>query len=134
MERQCSNARAIADKLSRDPRVKRVYYPALNEPKEKLERMLRPPHGGALVSIVPKNDSRQGAFRFMDALQLCVRATSLGDVFSTALHPATASHREMPPSRRAKLGITDGLVRISAGIEDVDDLLADLENALAASE
>jgi cystathionine beta-lyase/cystathionine gamma-synthase len=85
------------------------------------------------VSIVPANDSRQGAFRFMDALQVCVRATSLGDVFSTALHPATASHREMPPSRRKKLGITDGLVRISAGIEDVDDLLADLDNALAAS-
>jgi cystathionine beta-lyase/cystathionine gamma-synthase len=133
MERQCSNARTIAEKLSRDPRVKHIYYPSLNEPKEKLERTLRAPHGGALVSIVPANDSREGAFRFMDALQVCVRATSLGDVFSTALHPATASHREMPPSRRKKLGITDGLVRISAGIEDVDDLLADLDNALAAS-
>ena len=133
MERQCCNARTIAETLSGDPRVKQVFYPTLNEPKDKLERMLRPPHGGALVSIVPANDSRDGAFRFMDALQLCVRATSLGDVFSTALHPATASHREMPPSRRKKLGITDGLVRISAGIENVEDLLADLDNALEAA-
>lgn len=133
MERQCSNARRIAETLAQDPRVKRVYYPSLAETQEKLARMLRPPHGGALLSIVPQNDSREGAFRFMDALQLCVRATSLGDVFSTALHPATASHREMPPSRRHKLGISDGLVRISAGIEDVEDLLTDLDAALAAA-
>jgi cystathionine beta-lyase/cystathionine gamma-synthase len=133
MERQCANARAIAEKLSRDPRVKQIYYPSLNESKKKLERILRPPHGGALLSVVPKNDSREGAFRFMDALRVCVRATSLGDVFSTALHPATASHREMPPSRRKKLGISDGLVRISAGIEDVEDLLADIDGALTAA-
>jgi len=133
MQRQCENARKIAETLAKDKRVKKVYYPALNEPREKLERMLRPPHGGALLSIVPANDSREGAFHFMDALQLCVRATSLGDVFTTALHPATASHREMPPSRRHKLGISDGLVRLSVGIEDVDDILTDLDRALEAA-
>jgi cystathionine beta-lyase/cystathionine gamma-synthase len=133
MERQCNNARTIAGTLAKDKRVKKVYHPALNEPKQKLARMLRSPHGGALLSIVPANDSRDGAFRFMDALQLCVRATSLGDVFTTALHPATASHREMPPSRRHKLGISDGLVRLSVGIEDVEDILADLDCALDAA-
>jgi len=69
----------------------------------------------------------------MDALKLCVRATSLGDVFTTALHPATASHRDVPPARRQKLGVTDGLVRISAGIENVADILADIDQALKAA-
>lgn len=129
-DRQCSNARRIADALTKNERVKRVYYPALCETPERLTRILRPPHAGALVSFALADDTRDGAFRFMNALKLCVRATSLGDVFTTALHPATASHRDVPPSRRQKLGVTDGLVRISAGIENLDDVLADIEQAL----
>ena len=66
----------------------------------------------------------------MDALGLCVRATSLGDVFTGVLHPATASHREVAPARRRQLGISDGLVRISVGIEAVTDIIADIEQAL----
>jgi cystathionine beta-lyase/cystathionine gamma-synthase len=66
----------------------------------------------------------------MDALRLCVRATSLGDVFTGVLHPATASHREVAPARRKRLGIRDGLVRISLGIEDAGDIIADIEQAL----
>jgi O-acetylhomoserine (thiol)-lyase len=62
-----------------------------------------------------------------------VRSTSLGDVFTSALHPATASHRDVAPARRRALGIADGLVRLSIGIEHVDDLLADLNQALDAS-
>lgn len=131
-ERQCSNARRIAETLSHDKRVQRVYYPGLCEKSERLSRILRGGHAGALVSFVLAEDSRDAAFRVMDALQLCVRATSLGDVFTTALHPATASHRDVPPARRQKLGVTDGLVRISAGIENVDDILADIDQALNA--
>jgi cystathionine beta-lyase/cystathionine gamma-synthase len=94
--------------------------------------MLRAPHAGALVSVELREQTRAAAFRFMDALRLCVRSTSLGDVFTSVLHPATASHRDLAPARRQQLGITDGLVRISVGIEDIADITADIEQALAA--
>jgi cystathionine beta-lyase/cystathionine gamma-synthase len=68
----------------------------------------------------------------MDALKLCVRSTSLGDVFTSVLHPATASHRDLSPARRQHLGITAGLVRMSVGIESVADIIADIDQALAA--
>ena len=66
----------------------------------------------------------------MNRLRLCVRSTSLGDVFTGVLHPATSSHREVAPARRKRLGISDGLVRISVGIEDIRDIIADIEQAL----
>ncbi|PYS84286.1 MAG: hypothetical protein DMF70_05580, partial [Acidobacteria bacterium] len=94
------------------------------------KRVLREPHAGALVSVALKENSRAAAFRFMDALQLCVRSTSLGDVFTSALHPATASHRDLSPARRKELGISDGLVRISVGIESINDIIADIQQAL----
>ena len=131
-QRQCLNARQIAETLSQDSRIQRVFYPSLCEKPEQIARTLQSPYAGALVSIILKEDSREAAFRFMDALKLCVRATSLGDVFTTVLHPATASHRDVPPARRQKLGIVDGLVRISAGIENVSDILADINQALSA--
>ena len=114
MERQCDNARKLAARLREHPRIARVHY-----------------HGmGALVSIEIKDSGQAEAFRFMDALQLCVRSTSLGDVFTSVLHPATASHRDLIPARRQELGIGDGLVRISFGIEHSDDIIADVEQAL----
>src|SRR2546430_10777345 len=88
---------------------------------------------GGLISIELKDNSREAAFGFMDALKLCVRATSLGDVFTSVLHPATASHRDLSPERRSELGISDGLIRISVGIENVNDIIADIEQALAAA-
>jgi cystathionine gamma-synthase/methionine-gamma-lyase len=133
LDRQCSNARRLAERLAAHPRVRRVHYPGLNsstEAAEVLSRMLRAPHAGALVAIELVEDSFDAAFRFMDALGLCVRSTSLGDVFTGVLHPATSSHREVAPARRRRLGIADGLVRISVGIEDVDDIVADIEQAL----
>jgi len=77
-----------------------------------------------------QENTRESAFRFMDALTLCVRSTSLGDVFTGVLHPATASHREMAPKRRLQLGITEGLVRISVGLEDIVDIIEDIRQAL----
>jgi cystathionine beta-lyase/cystathionine gamma-synthase len=85
-----------------------------------------------LVSIELKDDSRAAAFDFMDSLQVCVRSTSLGDVFTSVLHPATASHRDLLPARRRELGISDGLIRISIGIENVKDIIADIEQALGS--
>jgi cystathionine beta-lyase/cystathionine gamma-synthase len=66
----------------------------------------------------------------LNALELCVRATSLGDVYTLVSHSASSSHRELSPKKRADLGITEGLVRISVGIEDAQDIIADIENAL----
>jgi cystathionine gamma-synthase/methionine-gamma-lyase len=116
MERQCQNAQNLASRLSENANVARVHYPGL----------------GALVSIELREGTKDAAFRFMDALQLCVRSSSLGDVFTSVLHPATASHRDMLPARRNEIGIVDGLVRISVGIESVDDIIADIEQALSA--
>jgi len=129
MDRHCENARALAARLSENPRISHVYYPGRGETAK---RVLREPHAGALVSIELKDNSREAAFRFMDALRLCVRSTSLGDVFTSVLHPATASHRDLSPARRQQLGIIDGLVRISVGIESINDIIADIEQALEA--
>ena len=127
VDRHCENARALAERLRKNPRIRRVYYAGEGKIAK---RVLREPHAGALVSIELKDNSRAAAFRFMDALQLCIRSTSLGDVFTSALHPATASHRDLAPARRKELGISDGLVRISVGIESIGDVIADIEQAL----
>ena len=131
MERHCENAEALAARLQSDSQVARVYYPGLSS-HDSQHVILRESLFGALVSIELKDTSREAAFRFMDALKLCVRSTSLGDVFTSVLHPATASHRDLSPSRRREWGITDGLIRISVGIENAKDIIADVEQALAA--
>lgn len=135
MDRQCENAASLASYLSSHRRVSRVHYPALSTKQnlDLMKRVLRSPYAGALVSIELQENTREAAFRFMDALNLCVRSTSLGDVFTGVLHPATASHREMAPKRRLQLGITEGLVRISVGIEDIRDIIEDIEQALEKS-
>ena len=86
---------------------------------------------GAIVTFELKNGTKEEMFRFMDSLKLVVRATSLGDVHSTVLYPVIASHRDVAPKQRERMGIHDGLVRLCVGIEAVDDILADLEQALA---
>ena len=115
MERQCENARKLAGYLSEHARIGRVHYPGL----------------GALVSIELRDNTKEAAFRFMNGLKMCVLSTSLGDVFTSVLHPATASHRDFTPARRQQVGILDGLVRISVGIEKVDDIIADIDQALS---
>lgn len=130
MEKQCSNAEKLAVELAKRPDIKTVYYPKFTE-GALAGRVLRQPFGGALVSIVLADDTREAAWKFMNSLELIVRATTLGDVFTTVSHSASSSHRELTEKRRASLGITEGLVRISVGIEAVDDLLADIDQALA---
>jgi cystathionine gamma-synthase/methionine-gamma-lyase len=73
-----------------------------------------------------------GAHRFLDALRLCVPASTLGDVYTLVLYPPMSSHRGMEPEERAAIGIGDGLLRLSVGIEDVEDIISDLDQALAA--
>ncbi len=130
IERQCQNAKILAEHLSKHPQIKKVFYPGFSNEADSVEKVLRPPHAGALVAIVLKDNTREAAFRFVDALKLCIRATSLGDIFTLVSHSATSSHRELSPKRRSELGISDGLVRISVGIEDINDIVADIEQAL----
>ncbi len=133
LDRQCDNARQLAERLSRHEKIEKVYYPGLSsdtEARSVTDRVLRKSHSGALVSIVLKENTREGAFTFMNALKLCIRSTSLGDVFTSVLHPATASHRDLTPARRLELGIPDGLIRVSVGLESVEDVIADVEGAL----
>ena len=86
---------------------------------------------GAIVTFEMKDATKEDVFRFMDRLKLVVRGTSLGDVHSMMLYPAIASHREISPKQRERMGISDGLVRLCAGIEAVEDIIADLEQALS---
>ncbi len=133
LDRHCENAAALAHHLATHPRLGRLYFPQSQaaEGRDLAQRILRGARAG-LVSIELKDNTRAAAFRFMDALKLCVRSTSLGDVFSSVLHPATASHRDLSPARRGQLGIGEGLVRISVGIENIRDIVADIDQALEA--
>ena len=132
MERQCGNACRIANWLGGHPRVGRVYYPAdpAHPDGETIARLLPKGLYGAIVTFDLKYAGKPEVFRFMDRLKLIVKGTSLGDVHSLLLYPAIASHRDIAPKQRARTGITDGTVRLCAGIEAVDDLIADLEQAL----
>ncbi len=130
MERQCENARAVAARLSAHPKVAKVHHPSLaDHPDAGTARRVLADTGG-LVAFELADGDRETAFRFLNALELCVRAPSLGDVYTLAIHPATSSHRELSPSRRERLGVKENLVRLSCGIEHPEDIVSDLEQAL----
>ncbi len=133
MERQCANACRVAAWLAAHPRVARVYFTAdPRHPDAAAIRRLFPPNlYGAMISFEIKDAGREEIFRFMDALEMIVRATSLGDVHSMVLYPAMSSHRSLSPKHRERMGIGDNLVRLSVGIEAPEDIVADLEKALA---
>jgi cystathionine gamma-synthase/methionine-gamma-lyase len=133
MERQCANACHVASWLAAHPRVERVYFTGdPRHPDQATIRRLFPPNlYGAMVSFEIRDAGREEVFRFMDALQMIVRATSLGDVHTMMLYPVMSSHRELSPKHRQRMGIGDNLVRLSVGIEAPEDILADLEQALA---
>jgi len=132
MERQCANACRVASWLATHPQVERVYFPGSPEhPDAATIRRLFPPNlYGGIVSFELKGAGRQEIFRFMDALRLIVRATSLGDVHSMMLYPVMSSHREVSPKHRERMGIRDNLVRLSVGIEAPEDIIEDLAQAL----
>lgn len=134
MRQHCQNAAQVAEWLSKHPRIARVNYPGLSShPQHALAGKLFAGRGySGMLSFEIAGADKAAAFHFMEALQLCQAATTLGDVYSLVLHPATSSHRGLTPAERAEIGIPDGLVRLSAGIEDIADILADLEQALAA--
>ncbi len=133
VERQCANAARIAARLAGQPRVARVHYPGLPaHPGHALADRLLGGAFGAMISFDLRDAGRAEVFRFMAALRLIQTATTLGDVYSLVLYPAMSSHRALSPEERRRIGIGDGLVRLSVGIEDPADIIADLAQALAA--
>lgn len=129
VERHNSNGMAIAQYLSRHPKVKKVYYPGLpDHPQHELAK--RQMSGfGSMISF--ELGSKENAEKFLNRVRLCSLAESLGGVETLISHPETMTHASVPPEVRKRLGITSGLVRISVGIEDVEDLIADLDGAFA---
>jgi cystathionine gamma-synthase/methionine-gamma-lyase len=131
-ERQCQNACRLASWLTSRPEIDRVYFPA--DPRHPDAAVIGTlfPRGlyGAMISVELKGAGRPEVFAFMDRLRLVVRGTSLGDVHTMMLYPAMSSHRDISPAQRRRVGIGDNLVRISVGIEAIDDVIADMEQAL----
>jgi cystathionine beta-lyase/cystathionine gamma-synthase len=129
MERQCRNAAALAEWLARHPRIEAVHYPGLCSLGER-ERIFNSDLRGGIVAFEIAGAGREEVFRFLRALRICLPVTTLGDVYTVVLYPPMSTHRGLSPEERAAMGIGDGLVRLSAGIEDVEDLIDDLEQAL----
>jgi cystathionine gamma-synthase/methionine-gamma-lyase len=129
---QCQNASAIARFLSSHPRIERVYYPGLpTHPQFTLARRLLPGDlYGGIVSFEIKGAHQEQVFRFMDTLRLIAPATSLGDVYSLILYPTHSSHRALSEEERQRVGIRPNLLRLSVGIEEPSDIIADLAQAL----
>ncbi|USW92986.1 methionine gamma-lyase [Pseudomonas proteolytica] len=130
MDRHCSNAQAVAEALQAHPAVESVTYPGLRSfPQYELAARQMKLSGG-MIAFELKGGIAMGR-RFMNALKLFSRAVSLGDAESLAQHPASMTHSTYTPEERAQHGIAEGLVRLSVGLEDIADLLADIEQALA---
>ena len=130
MPAHCSNAQKIAEFLDRHPNVERVNYPGLpNHPGHEIARRQMSAFG-AMMSFEVKG-GYEGGKKVMDRVKIFARAASLGDTRSLIVHSASTSHRAVPRDQRLAIGITDGLVRLSVGVEAVEDLIADLEQALA---
>ncbi len=131
MERHCANALALARYLERHPKVTSVVYPGLeSHPQHALARRQMPGGFGGMIAAEIEGE-RDAVRRMLSGLEVFTLAESLGGVESLIGHPASMSHASLPAERRAALGIGEGLLRLSVGLEDADDLLADLEQALA---
>lgn len=132
MKAHCENASAVAHFLKGHPRVERVYWPGFEDhPGHAIAKEQMSGFGG-IVSVVLKGASLQETFKFASSFQVFTLAESLGGVESLINHPATMTHASIPKDVRERVGVVDNLIRISVGVEDIDDLLADLEQALSA--
>jgi cystathionine beta-lyase/cystathionine gamma-synthase len=129
--RQCDSAQLLAERLDASGRFARVVYPLLpHHPSRALADRILGGRGGAVVTLELRG-GREQAFDFLRRLTLVGSATSVGDVYTLCLYPVMASHRNLAPAERARMGITDGTVRLAVGLEHVDDILADVLQAAA---
>jgi cystathionine gamma-synthase/methionine-gamma-lyase len=132
VRQQCQNAMTLAEWLTDHPRIRAVYYPGLEQhPGHQIaRRMLRQNCFGSVLSFELVDGDRERVFAFLNGLQLCLPATTLGDIYTELLYPTMSSHRILTPEQRSAIGISEALIRLSAGIEDAGDLIADLDQAL----
>ncbi|MCB0628894.1 MAG: PLP-dependent transferase, partial [Lewinella sp.] len=129
MIRHCSNALAIAEYLEKHPKVEQVNYPGLpSHPDHQLAKRQMKAFGGMLSFELA--GGLEAGKEFMDKLQFCTLAPTMGDVDTLVLHPASMSHLRVPREVRIANQITDGLIRLSVGIENVEDIITDLEQAM----
>ena len=130
MQRHCENGRTVARFLKKHPKVGAVYYPGLEDhPSYSIAKMQMKDFGG-MVSFSLKDQSIEATFKFLQNTKVFTLAESLGGVESLVNHPVTMSHASIPEATRLKIGITDALIRLSVGIEDEEDIIADLDYAL----
>ena len=130
MQRHSENGQKIAEFLENHPKVKDVIYPGLaSHPQHDLAQRQMPKGFGGMISFSFKSGAKADAVSFLEKVKVFTLAESLGGVESLANHPALMTHASLPAEKRAEIGITDDLVRLSVGIEDIDDLIADLERA-----
>ena len=133
MERHCENAETVAEYLQNHEKVEWVNYAALpNSPYHNTCQKITNGKASGILSFGIKG-GREAGGRFIDALQMILRLVNIGDAKSLACHPATTTHRQLNPEELAKAGVSEDLIRISVGIEHVDDIIADIEQALQAS-
>ena len=133
MRQHCANAAAVAQYLAKHPKVTKTIYPGLmtGEARRRADAYLQGGYGG-LVGFELEG-GRDAGRRFIDALKMFYHVANIGDVRSLAIHPASTTHSQLTPEEQAQTGVTDGYVRLSVGIEHIDDIRADLDQALAAA-
>ncbi|MCL6274068.1 cystathionine gamma-synthase [Muricauda sp. 2012CJ35-5] len=131
MERHCENGKAIAEYLQKHPKIEKVYWPGFEDhPNHDVAKTQMKGFGG-MISFITKGSSYEDAIRIVEKLEVFTLAESLGGVESLAGHPASMTHASIPKEEREKSGVVDALIRLSVGIEDVNDLIADLEQAIS---
>ena len=131
MRQHCSNATAVSQYLAKHPKVTKVIFPGLmtGETKRRADTYLKGGYGG-LVGFELKG-GRDAGRKFIDSLKMFYHVANIGDARSLAIHPASTTHSQLTPEEQVRTGVTDGYVRLSVGIEHIDDIVADLEQALA---
>ena len=130
MQRHCENGKATAEYLRKHPKIEKVYWPGFEDhPNYAIAKAQMDDFGG-MISFIPKGSSFQDAVKIVENLQVFTLAESLGGVESLAGHPASMTHASIPKEEREKSGVVDSLIRLSVGIEAIEDLIADLEQAI----
>lgn len=130
MQRHCENGKAIAEYLANHPKIEKVYWPGFEDHSNHDIAKAQMDDFGGMISFVPNGSSYDDAIKIVERLKLFTLAESLGGVESLAGHPASMTHASIPKEEREKSGVVDSLIRLSVGIEDADDLIADLEQAI----
>jgi cystathionine beta-lyase len=130
MERHSRNARAIAKYLSSHPKVDKVNYPGLPDHKNHKIAKKQMKDFGGMLSFTLKKDNMKDAIGFLEKVKIFCLAESLGGVESLCGHPASMTHASIPKAEREKAGLKDSLIRLSVGVEDVEDLIGDLKQAI----